>query len=93
MKDKLKLTVSERHRVNTENVRITGLTPEGETYTFHVKGENAWWFESFLSVGTQILLHPLETYAIDTVETQGKTIRIPPENTLKVEKQTPNDPH
>ena len=37
MKDKLKLTISERHRENTENVRITGHTENGEAYTFHIK--------------------------------------------------------
>lgn len=41
MKDKLKLTLSERLRVNTENVRTTGDTQAGEEYTFHVVGENA----------------------------------------------------
>jgi len=71
--------------VNTENIRITGETPAGETYTFHVKGENAWWFESFLKVGTQITLSPVETYAIET-GTQENSIRIPLENTIKVVK-------
>ena len=85
MKDILHLRITERHRVNTENVRITGQTPEGETYTFHVKGENAWWFETFLKVGTQITLCPVETYEIYT-GTEEKTIRIPPENNIKVEK-------
>ena len=80
MKDKLRLTISERHRVNTENVRITGETPDGDAYTFHVRGENAWWFESFLKVGTQIALRPLEIYEIYT-DTQEKPIRIPPEKT------------
>ena len=83
MKDKLKLTISERQRVNTENVRITGHTQAGEEYTFHVVGENAWWFESFLKVGTQIALRPIENYEIYT-DTQEKTIRIPPEKTIKV---------
>lgn len=85
MEDNILLTISERHRVNTENVRITGHTPGGETYTFHIRGENAWWFESFLKVGTQITLRPLETYEIET-GTQGPSIRIPPEKTTKVEK-------
>ena len=84
MKDKLKLTISDRHRVNTENVRITGQTQAGEEYTFHVRGENAWWFESFLKVGTQVILRPLETYVLDT-GTQADTVRIPPENTIHIE--------
>jgi len=85
MKDKLKLTISDRHRVSTENVRITGQTPEGETYTFHVKGENAWWFEAFLKEGTQITLRPIETYEIYT-QTQKAPIRIPLERSIKVER-------
>ena len=85
MKDILHLRITERHRVNTENVRITGETPAGETYTFHVKGENAWWFESFLKVGTQITLRHLDTYEIET-GTQVTPIHIPSEKTLKVEK-------
>ena len=85
MKADILLTITDRHRVNTENVRITGHTLAGEEYTFHVRGENAWWFESFLSEGTQINISPIETYAIYT-GTQEKQIRIPPENTIKVEK-------
>jgi len=85
MKDKRKLTISERHRVNTENVRLTGHTDAGEKQTFYIRGENAWWFESFLSVGTEIILRRSETYAIET-GTQEKPLRIPPEKTLKVEK-------
>lgn len=85
MKDKLKLTISERQRVNTEKVRITGHTQEGAEYTFHVVGENAWWFETVLKVGTQIDLRAIETYEIYT-DTQEKPIRIPPEKTIKVEK-------
>ena len=89
MTENICLTISERHRENTETIRITGHTADGKTYAFHIKGENAWWFESFLKAGTQITLRPLETYAIDTVQPQGKTIQIPPENTLKVEKAAP----
>ncbi|MYC78576.1 hypothetical protein F4X10_22660 [Candidatus Poribacteria bacterium] len=85
MKNILHLRITERHRVNTENVRITGETPAGETYTFHIRGENAWWFESFLKVGTQITLRPLETYEIET-GTQDTPIRIPLEKSIKVEK-------
>ena len=85
MKDSLHLRITERHRVNTENVRITGETPAGETYIFHVTGENAWWFESFLSVGTQITLCRVETYAIET-GTEENSICIPLENTIKVVK-------
>lgn len=85
MKDIIHLRITERHRVNTENVRITGQTPAGETYTYHIRGENAWWFESFLKVGTQITLRPLETYEIET-GTQVTPIHIPPEKTIKVEK-------
>ncbi|MCY3724563.1 MAG: hypothetical protein OXG97_20295 [Candidatus Poribacteria bacterium] len=65
MKDILHLRITERLRENTENVRITGETTAGETYTFHIRGENAWWFESFLKVGTQITLRSLETYDIE----------------------------
>ena len=85
MPEKIHLRITERHRVSTENVRITGETPAGETYTFHIRGENAWWFESFLKVGTQMTLRPLETYEIET-GTQETPIHIPPEKTLKVEK-------
>lgn len=85
MKADILLTIPDRHRVNTENVRITGQTQAGDEYTFHVRGENAWWFESFLKVGTQITLCPIETYTIYT-GTQEKPISIPPENTIKVEK-------
>ena len=88
MKDKLKLTISERHRENTENVRITGHTENGEAYTFHIKGENAWWFESFLKVGTQITLTRVETYIISAGNPQEQLIRIPPEKNIKVEKAT-----
>lgn len=84
MKDTLKLRITERHRVSTENVRITGQTHDGEKYTFHVRGQNAWWFESFLKVGTQVILRPLETYVLDT-GTQANTVRIPPENTIHIE--------
>jgi len=86
MKEKLKLTISDRHRVNTENVRITGYAPAGEEYTFRVRGENAWWFESFLKAGTQITLCPVETYEIYT-GTQEDPIRIPPEKTIHIEKE------
>ena len=85
MKDIIHLRITERHRVNTENVRITGETPTGETYTFHIRGENAWWFESFLKVGAQITLSSVETYILYT-DTQEKPICIPPEKTIKVEK-------
>ncbi len=61
MTENILLTISERHRENTENVRITGHTENEEAYTFHIKGENAWWFESFLKVGTQITLYRVET--------------------------------
>ena len=81
MKNDIYLTISERHRVNTENVRITGHTPAGKEYTFHVRGENAWWFESFLKEGTQIKLSPVETHIIYA---GTKEIRIPPENTLHI---------
>ena len=84
MTENIFLTISERHRENTENVRITGHTPEGEKYTFHIKGENAWWFESFLKEGTQITLCPIETYAIYAANPQEIPIRIPPENTLYI---------
>ncbi len=83
MIDKIRLTISDRHRVNTENVRITGHTQDGETYTFHVRGENAWWFESFLKVGTQVILRPLETYVLDTGK-QANKVRIPPENNIHI---------
>ena len=85
MKAKIILTISDRHRVNTKNVRITGHTPAGETYTFHIKGENAWGFETFLKVDTRITLCPLETYEI-YAGTQETPIRIPLESTIKVEK-------
>ena len=85
MKEELILTISERHRVNTEKIRITGHTQTGDIYTFYVLGDNAWWFESFLKVGTQINISPIETYAIYT-GTQEKPIRIPSEKTIKVEK-------
>lgn len=64
MTDEIRLRISERLRVNTENVRITGHTADGEKYTFHIKGENAWWFETFLKVGTQVTLRPIETYVV-----------------------------
>ncbi|MEH0007921.1 MAG: hypothetical protein V6Z82_04285 [Flavobacteriales bacterium] len=64
MTKNIHLTISERHRENTENVRITGHTENGEAYTFHIKGENAWWFESFLTEGTQITLTRVETYIV-----------------------------
>ena len=85
MKKEIILTISERHRVNTEKIRITGHTQTGDVYTFYVLGDNAWWFESFLSEGTQMTLCPIETYAIYT-GTQENPIRIPPESTIKVEK-------
>ncbi|MDD9974366.1 MAG: hypothetical protein OXU27_10185 [Candidatus Poribacteria bacterium] len=81
MKNDIYLTIFERHRVNTENVRITGHTPAGKEYTFHVCGENAWWFESFLKEGTQIKLCPVETYIIYA---RTKETRIPPENNLYI---------
>ena len=84
MKDKMTLTISERQRVNTENVRITGHTQTGEEYTFHILGENAWWFESFLTPGSQITLCRRETYIIFT-DTHEKMIRIPPEKNIRVE--------
>lgn len=83
MKDKIRLTISNRHRVNTENVRITAHTAAGEEYTFHVLGENAWWFETFLKEGTQITLCPVETYIV-SAGTPEKQTRIPPKNTIKV---------
>ncbi len=82
------LTISERHRATTENVRITGHTPMGEVYTFHIKGENAWWFESFLSEGTQITLTRVETYIVSAGNPREQPIRIPPEKNIKVEKAT-----
>lgn len=85
MKDKMTLTISERFRMNTENVRITGHTDAGEKQTFYIRGENAWWFENFLKVGTQITLRARETYEIE-IGTQENLVRIPRENTLKVEK-------
>ncbi|MYK20429.1 hypothetical protein F4055_20050 [Candidatus Poribacteria bacterium] len=85
MKVEITLTISERYRVNTENVRITGHTPQGKIYTFHIIGENAWWFESFLKVGTQINVCRVESYEIE-IGTQEKPIHIPLENTIKVEK-------
>ena len=88
MKDKLKLTISERHREHTENVRITGHTENGEAYTFHVKGENAWWFESFLKVGDQVTITRVETYIVSAGNPQEQPIRIPPEKNIKVEKAT-----
>ena len=88
MTKNIHLTISERHRENTENVRITGHTPEGEKYTFHVKGENAWWFESFLKVGDQVTLSRVETYIISAGNPQEQPIRIPPEKNIKVEKAT-----
>ena len=84
IKENILLTISERHRVNTENVRIIGHTPAGEEYTFHVRGENAWWFESYLSVGTQITLRSFETYEIYT---QDAPIRIPLERSITVERE------
>ena len=84
MKENILLTISDRHRVNTENVRITGHTQAGETYTFDVKGENAWWFESVLKVGTRITLCPIETYAIYAANPQEQPIRIPPENNIHI---------
>jgi len=86
MKDIIHPRISDRHRDSTENIRITGQTPEGETYTFHVRGENAWWFESFLSVGTQITVCRVETYIIAAGNPLEKQTRIPPENNIKVEK-------
>ena len=83
MKVEITLTISERHRVNTENVRITGHTPQGKVYTFHIIGENAWWFETFLKAGTQITLHPIETYIV-SAGTQEEPIRIPSENTIHI---------
>ena len=80
------LTISERHRENTENVRITGHTENGEAYTFHIKGENAWWFESFLKKGTQIVICPIETYVIYAA-TPEERIRIPPENLLYIRRE------
>ena len=84
MTDKLRLTISDRHRDNTENVRITGQTQTGEEYTFHVRGENAWWFESFLKVGTQITLCSIETYIV-FAGMQENPIHIPPKNTIHIE--------
>lgn len=83
MKDKIRLTISSRHRVNTENVRITGATSEGEKYTLHILGENAWWFETFLKEGTQITLCPVETYIV-YAGTPEKQTRIPPENNIHI---------
>ena len=83
MKDKIILTICERHRENTEKIRITGRTEEGKEYTFHLLGENAWWFESFLKKETQITICPIETYVI-YAETLEEPIRIPPENLLCV---------
>ena len=88
MAKNIRLTISERHRESTENVRITGHTENGEAYTFHIKGENAWWFESFLSEGTQITLTRVETYIVSAGNPQEQPIRIPPENDIKVEKAT-----
>lgn len=85
MKENILLTISERHRENTENVRITGHTQAGEVYTFHVHGENAWWFESFLKEGDQITICRIETYVI-YADTQELGIRIPSENNIRVEK-------
>ncbi len=84
MKAEIILTIRERHRENTENVRIIGHTPEGEEYTFHILGENAWWFESFLKVGTQVILRPLEAYVIYTGNPQEQMVRIPPENNIHI---------
>ena len=83
MKNEITLTICERHRENTETVRVTGHTEAGEEYTFRVLGENAWWFESFLKEGTQIVLCPTETYVVYAV-TQEERIRIPPERTLHI---------
>ena len=86
MKTEVILTISDRHRVNTENVRITGHTHEGKKYTFHLLGENAWWFETSFKAGTQIILCPIETYEIYT-GTPETPIRIPPENIIHIKKE------
>lgn len=79
MKNEIIITICERHRESTENVRITGHTQAGETYTFYVVGENAWRFESFLKEGTQIVLSPMETYAVYYSTQKNQRRRIPPE--------------
>ena len=86
MREEIILTICERYRENRETVRITGHTEDGEEYTFRVLGENAWWFESFLKEGTQIILCPTETYVVYTVMRE-KRIRIPPENTLHIQSE------
>ena len=85
MKDKIIITICDRHRENTENVRITGHTQKGEVYTFHIVGDNAWRFESCLKEGTQILLCPIETYAVYYVTEKNQRIRIPAENNITVQ--------
>lgn len=91
MKGEIMLTICERHRENTENVRIIGHTQEGEEYTFHILGERAWRFESFLKEGTQIVLYPIETYVLYSA-TQEKRIRIPSENNIRVANANSLDP-
>ena len=86
MKDEIILTICERHRENTEKIRIRGHTEEGKEYTFHLLGENAWWFESFLKKGTQIVICPIETYVIYAA-TPEERIRIPPENLLYIRRE------
>lgn len=83
MKDEIILTICERHRENTENIRITGHTEDGEEYIFRILGENAWWFESFLKEGTQITLCPIETYIIYVATPENRT-RVPPKNILHI---------
>lgn len=84
MKNNIRLTIHERHRENTENVRITGHTQTGDEYTFHILGENAWWFESFLKEGRQITLYATETYVLDA-GTEEEPVRIPSENNIRIE--------
>ena len=84
MKNEIIITICERYRESTENVRITGHTQAGETYTFYVVGENAWRFESFLKEGTQIILSPMETYAVYYSTQENQRRRIPPECNINI---------
>lgn len=84
MKNEIIITICERHRESTENVRITGRTQAGETYTFYVVGENAWRFESFLKEGTQVVLSPVETYAVYYGTQENQRNRIPSEYSISI---------
>lgn len=85
MKDDIVMTICDRHRENTENIRITGHTQAGETYTFRIVGENAWRFESCFKEGTQIVLCAIETYTVYYNTQDKQRNRIPPENNISIQ--------